>query len=304
MDRPVEAPVLVTGAAGLIGHAVATSLLARGTPVVAIDRRGGLIDGLEVAECELTDIHRLHALARGGLDGVIHCGAYSGPMVARDTPYAMVEVNIVGTANVLELARIHQARRFVYVSSNTVYGATGDGPIEESAPPAPSDMYGASKASSELLALAYDRQYGLSSVSIRLCWVYGPRRTTDCVIRTMVRDAQAGRATHLGFGADFHRQFIHVEDAAAALIAALDAEAIPQPAYNASGGTNPTIGDVAALVRELIPAARIQVDPGPDPVDNPLGQVSIAAIARDLGFAPRVSLRAGIEAFAAAAGPA
>ena len=302
MDNPGTAHVLVTGAAGLIGHAVATRLLARGTPVIAVDRVAGLIDGLEVVECDLGDIHRLHALARGGLDAVVHCGAFSGPMVARDTPYAMFQVNIAGTANVLELARVHQARRFVYVSSNTVYGATGPGPIEESGLPGPSDMYGASKAASELLTVAYDRQYGLSGVSIRLCWVYGPRRTTDCVIRTMVRDAQAGRPTHLGFGADFHRQFIHVDDAADALIAALDAAAIPQPVYNASGGTNVTIGEVADLVRAVIPSARIQVDPGPDPVDNPLGQVSIEAIRRDLGYVPRVTLQAGIASFAQTAG--
>ncbi|MCW2601945.1 MAG: NAD-dependent dehydratase [Pseudonocardiales bacterium] len=298
MNLPADAPVLVTGAAGLIGHAVAMRLLARGTAVIPVDRRGGLIDGLEVIECDIGDIHRLHALARGGLDAVIHCGAFSGPMVARDAPHAMFQVNIAGTANVLELARVHAARRFVYVSSNTIYGAAGPGPILESALPIPSDMYGASKASSELLAVAYDRQYGLSSVSIRLCWVYGPRRTTDCVIRTMVRDAQAGRPTHLGFGADFHRQFIHVDDAADALIAALDADTIPQAVYNASGGTNVTIGDVADLVRAIIPSADIQVDPGPDPVDNDLGQVSIEAIRRDLGWAPRIPLPAGIEAFA------
>jgi UDP-glucuronate 4-epimerase len=290
--------VLVTGAAGLIGHAVAAQLAARGTDVVAIDRRGGEIDGVPVAECDIADTHQLYALARPGLDAVVHCAAYSGPMVARDSPYALARVNVLGTANLLELARRHGARRFAYASSCSVYGTNESATVTESAPLAPENVYGATKAAGELLVAAYDRQYRLAGVSIRLSWVYGPRRATECVVRTMLCDALDRKPTRLGYGADFHRQFIHVDDAARALIAGLDAGRLPQACYNASGGTRHTLAEVGGLVASIIPAARIEVAPGDDPLDQRLGRLNIDAIQRDLGYAPRVPLADGLAAYA------
>jgi UDP-glucuronate 4-epimerase len=294
----VKGRVLVTGAAGLIGHAVAKQLAAGGASVVAIDRQGGEIDGLPVAECDIADTHQLHALARDGLDGVVHCAAYSGPMVARDSPYSIVQVNVLGTANLLELARRHGTRRFVYASSCAVYGSNESELITESAPLAPENVYGASKAAGELLVAAYGRQYGLEAVSIRLSWVYGPRRSTDCAVRTMIAGALAGQPVRLGYGADFHRQFIYVDDAARALVAGLDAAALPRASYNASGGSRPTLAQVAGLVTALIPAARIEIAPGADPLDQRLGPLSTEAIARDLGYVPQVELADGLAAYA------
>ncbi|HCO43074.1 MAG TPA: NAD-dependent dehydratase, partial [Gammaproteobacteria bacterium] len=121
-DKPV---IMVTGAAGLIGRAVCRHLAARGTPILAVDRIAGRADPCAIEICDVTDIHRLHALAqRFEIGGIIHCGAFSGPMVERDNPHAIAQVNIGGTANVLELARIHKVRRFVFCSSASAYGAT------------------------------------------------------------------------------------------------------------------------------------------------------------------------------------
>lgn len=293
-------PVLVTGAAGLIGRQLLRSLSGQQRPVLAIDRLASVEQGVEIQACDLGDVHRLHAIARGGIDSIIHCGAYSGPMVARDTPYAMVQVNIVGTANMLELARIHQARRFVYCSSTSAYGIvdSGPAPIDEGRLLKPSSLYGASKVASEYITTAYADQYGLSAVSIRLSWVYGPGRTTDCVIRTMVEDAMAKRPTRMAFGADFPRQFIHVEDAARGLLRALDAATLPQPVYNITGDTRITLGEVAAEIRQVFPDADIALKPGADPVDEMQQKFSIDAARRDLAYAPQMSLAKGIQSYA------
>lgn len=75
--------ILVTGAIGLIGNAVRRRLEDRGTPVVAIDRMATRIDGRDVLECDVTDVHGLHALVRRyPIGGIVHCGAFSGPMVS------------------------------------------------------------------------------------------------------------------------------------------------------------------------------------------------------------------------------
>ncbi|ANC81574.1 NAD-dependent epimerase/dehydratase family protein [Pseudomonas putida] len=294
-----DKPVLVTGAAGLVGRRLISRLVQQGRPVLPIDRIAlTTSEGIEIKECDLGDIHRLHALARGGIDSVVHCGAYSGPMVARDVPFSMVQVNIVGTANVLELARIHQARRFVYCSSTSVYGVIDSGPVSEDVLLKPRSLYGASKVASEYITTAYADQYGLSATSLRLSWVYGPGRTTDCIIRTMIEDALVKQPTRIDFGADFPRQFIHVDDAVQGLMRALDAKSLPRTTYNITGDTRMSLGDIAALVRSVFQHADIELADGPDPVDEYQEKFTIDAARRDLGYVPRVSLEDGIRSYA------
>ncbi|MBN3754789.1 NAD(P)-dependent oxidoreductase [Paraburkholderia sp. Tr-20389] len=291
--------ILVTGAGGLIGSSVARSLQERGNEVIAIDRVGGQIGDVLIQQCDLNDIHHLHAVVGPGLAGVVHCGAFSGPMVARDNPYAMVQVNIVGTANVLELARIYKAQRLVFCSSTSAYGHTASsGPVSEDTVMRPESLYGASKVASEQIVSAYARQYGVDGLSLRLSWVYGPRRTTDCVIRTMLTDAMAGRPTRIGFGADFHRQFIFVHDASNAVLKALDAHTLPRTTYNITGGSRVTLLEVASIVKKIYPTADIDLAPGPDPVDEFQEAFDIRAAARDLEFVPRYRLEDGIREYA------
>jgi nucleoside-diphosphate-sugar epimerase len=291
--------VMVTGAAGLVGNAVRVMLEQAGRDVIPVDRVAATEEGRPIVQCDVTEVHRLHAVVLGRqLSGVIHCGAFSGPMVARDNPPAMVAVNIVGTANVLELARIHGASRFIFCSSTSAYGGTEQDLVSEDVPMHPTTLYGASKVSGEQLVAAYRSQYGLYGASLRLSWVYGPRRTTDCIIRQMITDALAGKPTRLPFGRRFYRQFIHVEDAARALITAFDQPNLPRNTYNVTGGSYLTFPEIADAVRAVLPSADISIAEGDDPVDDRQTQFDIGAAERDLGFSPRISLADGIRNYA------
>lgn len=298
-----DGAILVTGAAGLIGHAVRGMLEDQGRGVVAVDRADAMVEGRPVMAADVTSVHRLHALAvEHRFDGIVHCGAFSGPMVARDDPAAIVEVNIVGTANMLELARVHRIRRVVFCSSVSAYGDTPPGldPVPEDIPLRPTSVYGASKAAGEALVDGYAAQHGVDGLSLRIGWVYGPRRTTDCAIREMIRSAQAGRAHRLPFGRDFHRQYVHVEDAARALVLALGAPGpTPRRAYTVTGGSYATLGEIAGIVAATVPGAEIEVAPGPDPVDDRQARFDISAAERDLGYRPRVTLVEGVASYAA-----
>lgn len=287
--------VLLTGASGLIGRYVHRMLRERGDKVVAIDR----IAGDDVLACDLSEVHRLHELGSGA-DAIIHCGAISGPMVARDNPYLIVQSNIVGTANVLELARVKGMRRVVYCSSVSAFGNTPAGLdlVPEDVVLKPTSVYGASKAAGEQLLEGYRQQHGVDSVSLRPGWVYGPGRTTDCAIRTMIEDAQAGRPTSFPFGRDFYRQYVHVQDVADAILLALDAKELPRRSYTINGGTYLTLGDVAAIVRKVLPSARIEMGPGGDPIDDVQARFDLSAAERDLGFRPRIGLEEGIRSYA------
>jgi UDP-glucuronate 4-epimerase len=290
--------ILVTGAAGLVGNAVRVMLERSGRKVVAIDRYATAIDGRPVAECDVTDIHGLHSLARrNDITGIVHCGAFSGPMVAADSPAQMVQVNIVGTGNILELARIVRGPRVVFCSSTSAYGPTPPGPVPEDVALKPSSVYGASKSASEHLVHSYQRQHGVDGVSIRLSWIFGPRRTTACTIRMMITDALAQRPTRLPFGRDFPRQYIHIDDAARALVLALDKPQLPRSTYTVTGGTWMTLGEVAGVVRKVLPDADIDVADGPDPIDDWQERFDISAAARDLDYQPAVSLEDGIRSY-------
>jgi UDP-glucuronate 4-epimerase len=291
-------PILVTGASGLIGDKVRQILEERGDKVTAVDRQAVSDTFGPVIECDLNDIYRIHGLAGDGLSGVIHCGAYSGPMVASDNPVSMVQVNIVGTANMLEVARIHGGKRFIYCSSTSAYGPTPPGPVPEDVVMKPSTVYGASKVAGEQLVNAFASQYGLNGASLRLSWVYGPRRTTDCMIRTMVTDAQVGRPTRVPFGRDFPRQYIYVADAAGALVKAFDKTDLPKRVYTVTGGSHKTLGQIADIVRAQFPKADIELGAGSDPVDDIQHEFDISAARRDLGYAPRYDLEQGIREYA------
>lgn len=290
--------VLVTGALGLIGNAVRRRLEDRGAPVVAIDRVAGAVDGRPVLECDVTDVHGLHALARRhALGAIVHCGAYSGPMVAPDHPTQMIAVNVGGAGNIGELARIIGGVRVVFASTATAYGTTPPGPVGEDVPMAPDSMYGASKAAAEHVLNAYRAQFGVDTVSLRISWVYGPRRATACLIRRMLTDAIAGRETRLDFGLDFPRQYVHVDDVTDAMVAALDRPNLPQQAYNVTGGTWMTLGEVGETVTRVIPGARVTMRPGDDPGDMRQERFDISAAARDFGYAPRVPLGDGLRGY-------
>jgi UDP-glucuronate 4-epimerase len=288
--------ILLTGAAGLIGRVLHKRLVERGNTVIAVDR----LEGPDIIACDLTEVHRLHELGAEA-EAVLHCGAISGPMVARDNPHLIVQSNIVGTANILELARIRKMRRVVFLSSVSAYGNTPAGidPVPEDVVLSPTSVYGASKVAGEALINAYYRQHGVDGISLRPAWVYGPGRTTACAIRTMIEDAQAGRRTHFPFGRDFYRQYVHVDDVADAVLLALDAAHFVQRAYTITGDSFLTLAQVAETVRKVLPDADITMEAGRDPVDDVQARFDISAAVSDLGCRPRIALEDGIRSYAA-----
>lgn len=292
--------ILITGAGGLIGRRLLQRLSQEGRRAVGIDLAPR--PGQEaVIACDITDSHRLYALARRyALTDIIHCGAVSGPMVMKDNPYGIINANVIGTANILELARVTGVRRLVFCSSTSAYGVTdtGDTPIREQSVLRPVSVYGASKVAGEQLLTAYRQQHGQDNVAIRLSWVYGPGRTTDCFIRTLIEAVLRQQPLDWPWGADFYRQYIYVDDAASALLAALDAPRCPRMVYNATGNSFLTLAQVAETVQETLGRGHIRLAPGADPLDEAQYRFDTSAITDELGFTPQFSLSQGIRAYA------
>jgi len=293
--------VLVTGAAGLIGFTLAKKLTEMGRPVIGTDTVPPDEDGgFRFVRADLSDVHRIHAMFAEGVDAVAHCGAVSGPMLGRDNPRMVVESNLVGTANILEAARIHKTRRVIYCSSTSAYGDSTKSAtnLDEFAPLSPTDIYGATKAGGDILTRAYRVSAGVDGIVLRFCWVFGPRRRTECVIRQMLKDAQAGRPTTLPYGGGFHRQYVYIDDVVGALLKAIDVNAVNQPAYNITAGVRSSFEDIVKQVKALYPMAAITLTQGADPQDQVHARFEVAAAARELGWTPQWPFDKGLAAYA------
>ncbi len=293
--------VVVTGSAGLIGFTVGARLARAGRAVIGTDRlaprEGG---GFPSTDAELTDVHKLHEICDGDIAAIVHCGAVSGPMLGRDNPRAVIETNVAGTANLLEIAR-QRGVRLVFCSSTSAYGNTPAGldPVPEDAPLTADDIYGATKAAGDILTRAYAAQTGLDAIVLRFSWVYGPRRRTPCVVREMIKDAQAGRSTRLPYGRGFSRQYVHVDDVVGAVIAALEVGEIgPAQAFNITGGVRLDFAEIAETVRRVLPEARIELGKGADPEDQVHGRFDISAAGRVLGWQPAIGVDEGVQSYA------
>jgi len=292
--------IVVTGAAGLIGFTLAARLHADGRAVIGMDRVAPPEDfDFPFIAADLADVHKLYEALDRGAAGIIHCGAVSGPMLLTDNPRAIVESNLMGSANVFEAARQRGLRRVVYCSSTSAYGEHPES-LEictEAEALNAVDVYGATKAGGDILARAYAAQHGLDAVALRFSWVYGPRRRTDCLIRDLLRDALDGRTSQRDFGPGFARQYVYIEDVVDACIAAYDSAELGGRAFNITGGTRASFADIAAAVVAALPAAKI-VNQGSTGADMHHAPMDLSAARETLGWAPTWPLDTGVRAYA------
>jgi dTDP-glucose 4,6-dehydratase len=229
--------LLVTGGAGFIGSNLVRLLVAERPEwrIVNLDKltyagnaenladleghprhrfvRGDICDGALVAEL----------LRSERIDGVVHLAAESHVDRSILAPAVFVETNVGGTQVLLEAAREHGVKRFLHVSTDEVYGSLGsDGLFREETPLAPSSPYSASKAASDLLALAYARTFGVPVVVTRCSNNYGPYQFPEKLIPLMIANAIRDQPLPVyGDGMNV-RDWIHVEDHCRGLVAALE----------------------------------------------------------------------------------
>lgn len=286
-------PVLVTGSSGLVGHSVAERLHRAGVNVLGVDLRHTAGPFPSVAG-DVSDLPLMRSLIEGR-PNVVHSGAVSGPMLMLDNPYGIAQANLGGAMAVFEACRQAGVRRLVWLSSIAVYGdqPTLD-PIPEAASANPQSFYGHTKTAGEILLRGYVARYGLPAVALRLSSVFGVRRQTACGLRAVIEAGLDGRPVTVAAEGSSFRQYIHADDAARAVVLALEAQDPPQLIYNITGGSYLTEAALARMLQDLVPG--LTVTEG-DPAWNEghLGPLLIGAARRDLVFEPRIGLRDGLQ---------
>jgi UDP-glucose 4-epimerase len=249
--------VLVTGAGGYVGQVVAGQLLRSGhEPVGLFHRNAPPIDGVTWRQGDILVPSSLR-LATADADAVIHLGALAGVRNAFEQPVRCYQVNVSGTLNLLEVLaeRSDDVMRLVFASTSGVYGAPRRQPITENTATDPKNPYAASKLAAEQ-AIAWQTRTGtLGAVTLRLSNVaggvgsHGDTDETRLIARTCAVAAEhLPRLDVYGDGRAV-RDFIHVADAARALVAALDV-------CDAGSHRILNIGATAASVSEVIATAR------------------------------------------------
>ena len=304
--------VLVTGGAGFIGSHVVDSLLRDGFDVTVLDNFDTFYDRSvklanvaahrdysrwRIVEGDIRHLDAVHALHHD-IEAIVHLAAAAGVRPSIAEPIRYQSVNVAGTQNLLEFARLRGIRQFVFGSSSSVYGVNPNVPWKESDHVLqPISPYASTKVSAEVLGHVYAHLHGIRFIALRFFTVYGPRQRPDLAIHKFANLMLQHATVPLYGDGSTRRDYTYVEDIVAGIRSALDYQSTAFEVLNL--GNNRTVS-LLELVRELesvlgLPA-KIRWLPD-QPGDVPQTWADIEKARQLLVYEPRTSLRQGLSRF-------
>ncbi|MFB6479109.1 MULTISPECIES: dTDP-glucose 4,6-dehydratase [Streptomyces] len=300
--------ILVTGGAGFIGSEfVRQQLASDGTAQITVFDKL-TYSGVEANLAPVAD-HPGYTFVKGdicdadavdqvmpGHDVVVHFAAEShvDRSIAGAGPFVMT--NVVGTQVLLDSARKHAVGRFVHISTDEVYGSIGEGSWTEEWPLVPNSPYSASKASSDLLALAYARTHGMDVVVTRCSNNYGHYQFPEKVIPLFVSNLMDGKKVPLYGNGGNVRDWLHVSDHCRGIDLAMRGGRAGE-VYNIGGGTELTNKELTGVLLEAAGLGWDMVEHVEDRKGHDLRySIDISKIGAELGYAPQVTFEDGIKA--------
>jgi nucleoside-diphosphate-sugar epimerase len=308
--------VLIVGG-GLVGSQIARILVERGERPVVMDRApqpdslAGILDlsKIDLVPGDVLSPFAVSSVIRDhGIDTIAHTAA--NPMLtagAQKEPYAAIHLNIMGTVNVLEAARIHGVKRVVVSSSsvlNTHFGGgEGGGDMtREEALPRPTTFYAATKQAVESIGLNYAKHCGIEFAGMRYGPVAGPWRgpgggEPTNIFRRIVTAAMKGEEAVIPAAS---LEWVYSKDAAAATVAALTAASLGGRIFNVTMGRIVAPQDFADTLKSVMPAAKVRVEPPKGGAAPAKGKAASIAHAKEvLGYTPKYDLPEAIRDYSA-----
>ena len=293
--------VLVTGGAGFIGSHVVDSLLSLSKKVVVFDN---LLSGLEEnvpsgATLVRGDVRNPRQIAEAakGADLIFHLAANANGTVSVNDPRLDFETNALGTFNVLDAALQAGVRKFVHLSSASVYGTPQRFPMGEDHPTKPFVPYGASKLAAEICCRSFFDTYGLPVVIGRPFCVYGPRENPQLALVEVARYVRwhlNGKPIQIVGDPDRKtRDFVHVSDVVQGLLLTADRAPVGE-VLNLGSGEEVTMRELADVIGSVTGRPAV-IDAIPEITDDTYRLVGDVSKIRSLGYAPRVSLAEGVK---------
>lgn len=326
-DSENQMAILVTGAAGFVGAHVAMALLRRGEQVIGIDNLNDYYDpqlkldrlaeidklggDFTFHKCDFSDHEALDAALAGvSFDRIVHMGAQAGVRYSLENPRAYVASNLVGHANMLELARTRKTAHFIYASSSSVYGQNAKIPFSVAdRADHPVSLYAATKKSDELISESYAHLYRLPMTGLRFFTVYGPWGRPDMAPWLFTEAILRGEPIKVFNEGQMQRDFTYIDDIVAGVIATLDRPPAddgaekpggsrgPHAIYNIGNNQSEQLGRFIEVVEAACGRKAEKIMLPMQAGDVPATFADIDALARDTGYAPTTPIDVGIPAF-------
>jgi nucleoside-diphosphate-sugar epimerase len=301
--------ILITGGAGYIGSNLARRLLSEGHQVILFDNlssslprnlrdltvRAKLVNG------DILDLSHLLRVAKDSqVQRIVHTAAVVSVPASMDRPLHTAKVNIEGSLNVFETARLSGVDRVVDISSAEAYGAFERDPAPEDHPLNSTTPYGITKAAVERFGNYYSDHHGINYVAVRISYAYGAGHPRPTLPKPWIEDALAGRRTVMPRGGDQRIDFTCVEDTIEGLRLVLEAAHLEHRAYNIASGRAVTLRDAAAVIKQLVPDWEYEIGPGlpeqsPGYVAPLKGSLDISRAGHELGYRPKYDLSTGFR---------
>ncbi len=295
--------VLITGAAGFLGSALANRLARENATVRGLDDLStgdpnALSQEIHLTRGDINDRPKLWTLLQD-IDCVYHLAARVSVPESVLYPREYNQVNVGGTVTLMEAMRDVGVRRVVFISSGAVYGEQGAQPLREDATPNPRSPYAVSKLSAEYYVRTIGHLWGIETVTLRVFNAYGPGQHLPPVhapvIPYFLRQACYNGTLVLHGDGSQTRDYVYVDDAVEAMVTAATAPGINQKIINIGSGTETSVHELVNLVLETARG-------NPEVVYNPRNEggprrmrADIALAEQALGYRPAVDLRTGLS---------
>jgi len=303
---------LVTGGLGFIGSHLCERLLIEGHRVSVIDNLDPFYDlAIKYSNRDilssfsnfsfiLADIRDANSLReiKGDFTHIVHLAAKAGVLPSLIHPLEYIQVNVLGTYNMLEFAKERGVRKFIYASSSSVYGNNINLPWKESDTGLlPISVYATTKISGEQLGYTYAHVYGIQFLALRFFAVYGPRQRPDLAMHKFIKKILKNDVIQLFGDGSTSRDYTYVEDIVGAITAALGYNTSVFDVFNLGNNKSVTLLEMITAIENLIgKKARIQHIPlQSGDVQHTLANIDKAKSL--LGYKPETLLIKGIESF-------
>jgi UDP-glucuronate 4-epimerase len=305
---------LVTGGAGFIGSHVCERLLREGHAVWAFDdlnpfydpqlKRGNIRDlqslakPFEFIQGDITDRAALNELFGSvRFDQVIHLAARAGVRPSLLEPALYQRVNVEGTVNILEAARLNGVKKLTLASSSSVYGVNAKVPFSESDPIFSAiSPYAASKLACESLGHVYHHVYGLDVAMLRFFTVYGPRQRPDLAIRKFTTFIKARKPIEMFGDGSTARDYTYIDDIVDGVVACTGRH-FGYEIFNLGESQTVTLARLIELIEQALGQKAVIQRKPVQPGDVPITFANVEKARAKLGYQPRVKIEQGIPKF-------
>lgn len=308
--------ILLTGCAGFIGSHTLEKLLKDNHKVIGVDNFDPFYsreiknqnlsninsENFELIEADLADLEtyqKIDFINEGDpYDAIIHLAAKAGVRPSIEDPLGYQRSNVIATQNLLEYAKKHSIKQFVFASSSSVYGINPNVPwIEDDLVLQPISPYASTKVSCELMGHVYSQLFGIRFLGLRFFTVYGPRQRPDLAINKFVRLINEGKPIPVFGDGSTRRDYTYIDDIVNGIIGALFYDQSNYEIFNLGNDQTVTLKELVKTIESVMGQNAIIDSQANQPGDVPQTWADITKAKKLLDYKPNTDLIEGIRRF-------